>query len=285
VIRGFFIYIWGKILIMRKFYFFVFVFLTVFTAQSQIINFPDANFKAKLLNSSASNGIAQNLSNQNVAIDTNGDGEIEVSEARQIKRLYIAQGTPVITSFEGIRNFTNLKNFTASYANTSVFDVHDLVNLEYLSIIGCHITNLDVSGCTGLIEIDCSLNEIANPLSFAGFTNLTSIICNSNDMVSIDASNCSNLVTLKCYQSDFLASINVSGCTALQTLDTRSCQLGSLDVGNLANLVTLDCNDNDPMATLNLSGCTNLVNLYCRNGMLTSLDLSGLKSPASTSIT
>ena len=67
---------------------------------SQTINFPDANLKAKLLSATASNGVATGqVSTYNMnsdswtpnqtpyytVIDTNGDGEIQVSEALLIK--------------------------------------------------------------------------------------------------------------------------------------------------------------------------------------------------------
>jgi hypothetical protein len=63
---------------MRKIYLIIsLIMFTVF--QAQIVNIPDANFKAKLLSANTSNGIATNSSNQNMVIDTNGDLEIQVS--------------------------------------------------------------------------------------------------------------------------------------------------------------------------------------------------------------
>ncbi len=54
--------------------------LASFSVEAQIVNIPDANFKAKLLEASPSNTIAQNASNQNIKIDVNDDGEIQESE-------------------------------------------------------------------------------------------------------------------------------------------------------------------------------------------------------------
>jgi len=44
----------------------------------QIVNIPDANFKAKLLEASPSNTIAKDLAGNYFKIDANGNGEIEV---------------------------------------------------------------------------------------------------------------------------------------------------------------------------------------------------------------
>lgn len=53
-------------------------------ASAQIINIPDSYLKSKLVNSTVNSEIAKNLLGQFVAIDTNDNNEIEVSEAQQI---------------------------------------------------------------------------------------------------------------------------------------------------------------------------------------------------------
>ena len=56
---------------------------------SQIVSVPDINFKAKLLESSATNNIAKDLNGNPVKIDQNNDGEIQISEAENISALSI----------------------------------------------------------------------------------------------------------------------------------------------------------------------------------------------------
>ena len=78
---------------MKKLYFLFF--LTIgFLANAQIVNIPDANFKTTLLNANPSTGIASTQTpdadgwvSTYHTIDTNGDGEIQVSEAHAIKYL------------------------------------------------------------------------------------------------------------------------------------------------------------------------------------------------------
>lgn len=47
--------------------------------QAQIVNIPDTNFKAKLLAANTTNSIAADSFNNNIKIDINNNGEIEVS--------------------------------------------------------------------------------------------------------------------------------------------------------------------------------------------------------------
>jgi hypothetical protein len=87
---------------MKKLYFLLFIAFS-FATNAQIVNIPDANFKAKLLSANASNGIASTempvydasgITEWSVpsysTIDINNDGEIQVSEAQAIKFLGIS---------------------------------------------------------------------------------------------------------------------------------------------------------------------------------------------------
>ena len=102
---------------MKKLYFLFF--LTIgFLANAQIVNIPDSNFKARLLG--ANGGVHAStetpvyypvsdtwgVSSSNI-IDTNGDGEIQVSEAQAIKFLNVYNGS--IYDLQGISSFTNLE--------------------------------------------------------------------------------------------------------------------------------------------------------------------------------
>ncbi|MFN3640336.1 MAG: T9SS C-terminal target domain-containing protein, partial [Flavobacterium sp.] len=73
--------------------------LSGFLSQAQIINIPDANFKAKLLEASPSNTIARNTQNQYFKIDSNNDGEIQLSEALEVYGLNLNNAN--IESLEG----------------------------------------------------------------------------------------------------------------------------------------------------------------------------------------
>ena len=102
---------------MNKLYYSLFLFLFFIAANAQIINIPDANFKARLLAASPSNYTAStqtptsegNISSYNT-IDTNGDGEIQKSEALAVKTLTIDQNDEFgATDITGLEEFKNLE--------------------------------------------------------------------------------------------------------------------------------------------------------------------------------
>lgn len=97
---------------MNKLYFLiVFAFVGLVTS-AQTLNIPDANFKAKLVQASTVNVIALDSSYQAIKIDTNDDGEIQQSEALNVRTLYLDSSN--ISSFEGIQNFSNLNDLRCS---------------------------------------------------------------------------------------------------------------------------------------------------------------------------
>jgi hypothetical protein len=106
-------------------------------ANAKIVNIPDANFKAKLLSANPSNQIASTQTpdmNGNVfsfnKIDTNSDGEIQVSEAQIIKCLYINNSQ--INYLTGIEAFTNLQLLNCSQNYLQSLNVSELTNLQHL---------------------------------------------------------------------------------------------------------------------------------------------------------
>lgn len=53
-------------------------------AYAQNLNFADSKFKALILSSNSTNEIAKDLNGNSIPVDTNGDGEIQISEAQQV---------------------------------------------------------------------------------------------------------------------------------------------------------------------------------------------------------
>jgi hypothetical protein len=112
-------------------------------ANAQTINIPDANFKDKLLQANTSNGIAKNVSGVNMIVDTNGDGEIQVSEALNVYQLHLSQSS--IADLTGIEEFVNLANLNCSYNSLTDLVLANNTNLNYLNCIGNNLTELDLS--------------------------------------------------------------------------------------------------------------------------------------------
>ncbi|GAA4066589.1 T9SS type A sorting domain-containing protein [Flavobacterium cheonanense] len=247
-------------------------------AGAQIINFPDANFKARLLAASPSNDIASTETPYGFGsvgsystIDTNGDGEIQVSEASAIKYLSVTFAS--ISNLDGINSFINLLFLRCSNNSLTNLNVSGLTNLLFLRCSNNSLTSLNVSGMPNLEIFDCSINPLTS-LNVSGLTNLQRLYCHSNSLTSLNVSGLTNLEELKC-QSNSLTSLNVSGLTNLQELFCYNNELTDLNVSGLSNLVSLSCSNNS-LTSLNVSSLTNLQAFNCGFNQLTSINVSGL---------
>ena len=176
------------------------------TTCSQIVNIPDANFKNYLVNNSS--------------INTNGDAEIQVSEANAFTgEIYCANLS--INSLEGIEAFTGVTSIICHLNNLTALDVSQNTALQKLHCHYNQLTSLDVSQNSALFELRC-FNNMITSLDVSNNTELIWLECNNNNMSSIE-----------------LGSIN-----KLVFLETANNQLSNLDVSNLVELNRLDCKTN-----------------------------------------
>ncbi len=157
--------------------------LRVEAGDEDIVVIPDANFKAKLLAADVTNSIAQNSTFQNMKIDVNNDGEIQISEARAVRTLTVTNSN--ISDLTGLNSFIFLTDFIAgnnNITNVDTSNLHFMINffvndnpLEEVNFVDLHnIVMLNVSG-SNLSSIDLS-NTYKTFEFFCGNTpNLTHI--------------------------------------------------------------------------------------------------------------
>lgn len=266
---------------MKNFYTLFVVAFIGFIGNAQIINFPDANFKAKLLSASATNTVAQNLSGVYFKIDANNDGEIQISEAQQVSVLYVTGIGPsqcgitgdCITSLEGINSFDHIWKLNCDS------------NL---------LTNLDLTIPT-LKELSCS-NNLLTSINITGATNFTGLYCPNNNLTSLNESQLNHLIYLWAADNQ-ITSLNIGGMNSLIRLSIENNLLTTLDFGTKSQIDNLNC-DNNQLTTLNfingffagiLSYANNhisnldhsrlfhdIVSLNCSGNQITSLDVTSL---------
>lgn len=90
-------------------------------AYSQNLNFADSKFKALILSSNSGNNIAKDISGNSIAVDANGDGEIQVSEAQQVKILSVKQD-PNQMYIDPNGNPSDINNINLTYYNSHLPD-------------------------------------------------------------------------------------------------------------------------------------------------------------------
>ncbi len=232
------------------------------TSFSQVVNIPDPLFKEYLVNSPG--------------INTNGDTEIQVSEAEAVESLSIWDEE--FNSIQGIEAFVNLTSFTFQLGSLPSADLSNNNLLDYIFITSSGFQNIILPNNTTLLtrltiqgsEIE-DLNEVSN------YTNIEYLTLLSDSLETINITGLINLKELRIGGS-ILNELDVSQNTNLETLSIGTSQLTSLDLSanDLLEFTLGSLNDRqtDPIASIDLSEQTNLTKLELGNTMITAVDLS-----------
>lgn len=229
---------------MRIFLLPFFSFLFFFSARSQVVSIPDANFKNALLN-------------HNPVINTNGDGEIQVSEALAFTGTLRVDG-------KNIADLTGINAFT---------------NLTALSCTGNQLTGLNIIGLNSLVSIYGDGNRFAS-LAFDNLPALQGIYLQNNLLTTLQLTNLPRLQTLTAEYNRF-TSLGFSGLPALRLISIFSNSLlTDLTFDNLPKLTYLSFNG-CKVSNLSMNNLPLLDTLFCTDNKLTSLTLP---SPANLKI-
>ena len=212
----------------------LFLICLITQSQSQVVNFPDVNFKNALLN-------------HNPVIDLNQNGSVEISEAHLVNVINVDD--------KNIQNLSGLSNF---------------INLEVFSCQNNSISTLNLSNLTQLISVYSGYNNL-NIITLNNLPNLKVLYCENNLLSSIDLDPIPNLEWLVCNNNQ-LSEINITNATNLTNLYCYSNNLTYLDLNNLSNLKYLLC-QNNYLSSLDLSNCNNLYWFWGHNNTLTDLNI------------
>nr|WP_321228193.1 leucine-rich repeat domain-containing protein [uncultured Psychroserpens sp.] len=255
-----------RIRLLFTFFLFSFVF-----ANAQIVDIPDANFKNALLNTNCAFYISWPINGGYTSydVDSNNDGEIQVSEAEAVKGLRL--GNNSITSLIGLEYFTNLEYLNCEDNLITDIDVSNSITLEYIECDDNGLLNLNVSNCINLVVINCSENQITN-INLSNTPSLEYLNCSNNELTNIDVNNNNNIKTLYATGNPFI-SVDVAQNPNLEFLALSYSPITELDVSQNPNLENLEfpyCQ----VSNIDLSNNPNLIQLYAYNNQLTNLDVS-----------
>ena len=221
----------------------------------QNVNIPDANFKAYLVG--------------NIAINTNGDTEIQLSEATAFNGGIYCDFMN-ISDLTGIEAFTNLTVVECSENQITSIDLSANTDLTSIYCRDNQLTSIDVSQNLALFGLDCGINQLTS-LNVSANTALINLDCGENQITTLDLSQNAALSYLECWVNQ-LTSLDLSNNTALTTLYCEQNQLTSIDVSNSIYLEAFSC-VNNLLTSLDVSANTALKFFGFHNNQLTSLDV------------
>ena len=223
--------------------------------EAQIVNIPDINFKNALINNICADTDGDGISDSDV--DFNNDGEIQVSEAETVFRLFHSNEN--ISSLEGIASFTNLEALSNYSNNITSLNLNQNTKLKELRITGSEFPTLDLSQNVNLTILGLQDNQLKS-IDVTKCTKLEELFLSKNQLASLDISQNRKLVNLQ-LRNNKLTSIDVSQNPNLEIFLCSINLLTSIDINKNPNITSFAC------------GANPLTSLFLKNGNSSTIEL------------
>jgi len=200
-------------------------------SNAQVVDIPDEGFKQYLLDSD---------------VDTNGDGDIQVSEALQVTEINLPSvGVPSeVFSIEGIQAFTNLVHFSSAAPFLEEIPLQGLTELKTCELsLDVASISLGLQNCVAL-ESCTFKGEFGGSIDRADFTGCVSLtnieIANPAETIVTEVilDGCVSLEEFRFPEAFGLFKISTLGCTSLRVFELGAA--GSLEDFSFVDLESLD---------------------------------------------
>ena len=211
------------------------VLFTAFTTEAQNVNFPDIHLKTVLV--------------ANAQINTNGDGEIQKTEALAFTGT-VNVSNSTISDMTGIEYFVNMTSLNCSNNGLMQIDLTSNVSLMRLDCSNNKLFDLDLTNNTELHLLDIHAN-LLHSVDLTANTLLIRLFAQNNQLQILDLNNNTDLQKLNCSGND-LTILDLSDNTNLSSVNCSNNKLTAL---NLANNNNTNINTGSVDATNNILNC------------------------------
>lgn len=270
---------------MKNLYITIVTLFLMSSSNAQVINFSCPNLKNILLSANPNvpyAGIGWSQVNNpynstgfwstsNVTIDTNNNGEIEVSEAQLITSLWI--GTQGLTNLIGLEHFVNLKILNI-IGNSSIvsFNLPTLTQLEVLFCFNTGITSLNLAPYPLLNDLYVMNNGMTS-IDLSANPQMRLLQCRDNQLTSLDLSNNPNMIYLV-IKNNNISTLNIKN-GAVQQFTGNVYMLPDAWANNPLSAICLDGNELQNVQAHLTSNNYNLNNIVFDTTATCSLNTSG----------
>jgi Leucine-rich repeat (LRR) protein len=227
-------------------------------AIAQEVRIPDANFKKSL--------IAQ-------GIDINGDGKIQLSEAKSVKVLYVNKAG--ITSLDGIKNFSNVEDLGFYENDIKEVDLSGMTSLKFIYGFDTHLESMNIKGCTNVLNISCHKNNLQE-LDVSDQKKLVELSLGFNQLTRLDITGLTALKKVHAYLNQ-IQEFKFDSCPQLEEIWINENRISHhLDLTKFPNLKFFIAFKN-PIQSVNIVGLEYLEDFSCHGSSIKTLNLSGTK--------
>jgi len=226
------------------------------TANAQNINFADENFLEYIL--------------LYTGIDTNNDGEIQMTEAEAYTGGFTLTGN--IKDVPEVKYFKNLTSLVINGSKVAVVDVTTNKEINQVRINNSLLTKLNLSQNSKLLAVDISKSSYLKELTFGSHPQLSFISLMFNAIEALNVTGCPMLTNFY-FASNNVSSIDVTKNPRLAELNTAANQISTLDVTKNTRLTYLNVGLNK-LQQIDVSNNPLLDTFMIQANPITSIDIS-----------
>ncbi len=231
----------------------IFTFLLVWLSlglQAQIVNIPDANFKAALL--------------ANAFINTNSDSEIQLSEAQNAQSFIFANRG--ISDLTGIEEFINLKVIGFPNNNVTTADLTGLDKLQIISVDNNQLTSLILpTNVSSLNILYARNNQLTSLIIPPALDTIEELLLSYNQLTTLDLSGVNRMLNV------YVDHNQLTSFGLPPTADYVHCEHNQLTtVGTLQAAIRFNCGNNQ-LDSLTVTG--NVARVECDSNQLQYLNV------------
>ncbi|WP_297814878.1 T9SS type A sorting domain-containing protein [uncultured Polaribacter sp.] len=186
----------------------------------------------------------------NLLVDTNGDGNIQTSEAEALTGVLDVDN-------KGISNLAGIASF---------------VNITTLHCRENSISNLDLTSNLELEEVRIDENGMQS-VELTGLTKLERFYSTTNNLNTLDFTGCTDLMRIYSGDNPNLSTVVITDLNNIDYLYVNGSNFSEIDVSGVSSLTRLRVEDNANLTSINTEGLTNLDLIWCNNTSLATLDL------------
>ena len=185
--------------------------------------------------SSVQAAITLKTSEKTIKLKIEADGNVTITGVKDANKFVNGQEIKYTVESPTISIEGKIKGLECTFSNITELQAANNKDLEKLACNNNKLVDLDLSGCTALVSLNCYNNRTLKSLNVSGCTSLKTADARNCALASLDLSQCKKLETLDC-PDNWLSTIDLKDCTALKKLKCSNNRIAEIDFSSCKDI-------------------------------------------------
>ena len=182
------------------------------------------------------------------SVDTNNDGLLSVEEIENVTTIFLRANKDErysnLTSLKGVEIFSELSELSIMGCGVKELDLSGNRKLTYLQCSDTAITNIDVSIFPELRNLQIA-GTLIDSIDVSHNFELHTLDVSNTNIVELELSNNKELTQLYCNNCEKISSLDLNTNSHIQEISIAGTGINSLDVTEFSEIITVTCDMDD----------------------------------------